>query len=827
MSAPFAPIAAALAAFFRATAVPVAAWLATYALHSTLLLGLAWLATRRLAGRSIHLEEAIWRAALLGALATATLQVAGGWTPLAGTFRLAAARPALTAETSVAPALPASLQRTASQPAARLGRASIASPIVPMATGAERAPIRRTAAEGALGAPVSPHPSASPAASAAGAPSASSVLARALAALPALAVGAWAALAFLLVVRLASSYSRLRRRLRSRGEISGGHLMQLLVRLKPIAGILRPVRLTCSHRLPVPIARGHARPEICVPPRALSHLSPEQQESLLAHELAHLARRDPSWLALCQLLAAALFFQPLNWIAARRLRELSELAADEWAVARTGRPLTLAGCLAEVARWSIGAGAALPVPGMADSASPLGERIRRLVDGRRAERAIPRGLAAAVALVVLAAVALVAPGVSASPRDGGDAATVVQTRLVDPPTAAGTSATPEATEVAEDAPQASQPSEAAEPPSDDADAEEPPALGPPAADPDATPMAEPPASWPAPPAPSAVPSPRARVAPLPSPAPRPSPTPAALPPGPAPTALPMAMAAMDPPPPPPPPAPADSPTRPAPPAPPPPFAGPRAPRAPVPPVPPPPLSKAERKRLEALRERAEAMGREGDLSAADLDRLTAEAERIARTVTERMQPQIDRLAADAARIAASTQGLNSAEMEKLDRQMAALGEHMQPSAEQLARLTADAERLANDHAMSEKERQKLGEEMRRIGESMRPSEADRQKLERLAEQSRRIAEGVDRKQLHELESTRRELEAEAKALGEEIRRELEPALRPLRDQKRSLKRPQHPAPPAPPPPPAEPREPGEPHDADAPPAPPEPPPSVR
>jgi hypothetical protein len=65
-----------------------AAWLLTYALHSTLFLGLAWLASKRLAGRRARLEEAMWRFALVGALVTATAQLAAGWEPVAGRWAL-------------------------------------------------------------------------------------------------------------------------------------------------------------------------------------------------------------------------------------------------------------------------------------------------------------------------------------------------------------------------------------------------------------------------------------------------------------------------------------------------------------------------------------------------------------------------------------------------------------------------------------------------------------------------------------------------------------------------------------------------------------------
>src|SRR5215216_5173540 len=69
----------------------VAAWLATYALHSTLLLGAAWLANRKLA-LGVSRRDVIWKAATVGGLITATLQSALiGWNqarPLGGRYAL-------------------------------------------------------------------------------------------------------------------------------------------------------------------------------------------------------------------------------------------------------------------------------------------------------------------------------------------------------------------------------------------------------------------------------------------------------------------------------------------------------------------------------------------------------------------------------------------------------------------------------------------------------------------------------------------------------------------------------------------------------------------
>src|SRR5437763_7016557 len=70
------------------------AWLLTYLLPSTLLLGLAWLASKPLARWSVAAEETMWKLALVGALLTASLQLAAGWEPAAGRWRLAGASPA-------------------------------------------------------------------------------------------------------------------------------------------------------------------------------------------------------------------------------------------------------------------------------------------------------------------------------------------------------------------------------------------------------------------------------------------------------------------------------------------------------------------------------------------------------------------------------------------------------------------------------------------------------------------------------------------------------------------------------------------------------------
>src|ERR1700704_4949126 len=102
------------------------AWLLTYLLHSTLLLGLAWLASKPLARWSVAAEETMWKLALVGALLTASLQLAAGWEPAAGRWRLAAVSPAA----STAPVTTEGTERAAgTEGTPRIGRIETAAPV--------------------------------------------------------------------------------------------------------------------------------------------------------------------------------------------------------------------------------------------------------------------------------------------------------------------------------------------------------------------------------------------------------------------------------------------------------------------------------------------------------------------------------------------------------------------------------------------------------------------------------------------------------------------------------------------------------------------------
>ena len=62
----------------------LAAWLATYLVHSTLLLGAAWLITKLLGSGRESIKEALWKCALIAPVLSASLQVGLQVDPIAG-----------------------------------------------------------------------------------------------------------------------------------------------------------------------------------------------------------------------------------------------------------------------------------------------------------------------------------------------------------------------------------------------------------------------------------------------------------------------------------------------------------------------------------------------------------------------------------------------------------------------------------------------------------------------------------------------------------------------------------------------------------------------
>ena len=383
------------------------AWLLTYLAHSTVLLGATALVTRKWV-RSHDWRDLLWKTALFGSLLTASLQASLPFSPLTGRLHL---RPV---------AGPSALLAADHPPAAAASEA---------ATTNRSEVVEATFSSDPASVPARPLSFPASGVEPAGGESGGRAWSG-----PGVALGLWLLMAAWLLLRLGYGRLRLAIRLGERKRLLGSDLNRMVDRLRTSTGVRRRITLTVTRSLSSPLALGWR--EICVPEAALTDLDPEQQEAMLAHELAHLARFDPFFFTVAGFLERVFCFQPLNRLARRRLQEAAEYRADDWAVRRTGAGLDLAKCLAKVAEWIETAPVAAPIAGMAEDRSHLVARVRRLIEeGAMTSRSRTRILFPS-AVAILGATVLVLPGVSPAAAARSDRVV----RMADPPARPATAA---------------------------------------------------------------------------------------------------------------------------------------------------------------------------------------------------------------------------------------------------------------------------------------------------------------------------------------------------------------------------------------------------
>ena len=261
-------------------------WVSTYALHSTVLIGSVWLLCTLVPRLSLCTRESLWKVALLGGIVTSSLHMGLGVRPPWGELHLPAVMdtaPAIVrVETSAAAETTPTVEReivrhrSGDMTITTVRQRQASTSPAPVATASE--PTR------------TPQPTPWP----------------------------WVVLALITLgsvyasVRLAAASARLRKQLRGRRDVIEDPLLETFLAMCQKVGLRKRVKLTASAHLQSPVAL--VRREIVLPERAVDSLSQRQGESMLAHELAHVLRRDPLWLWIAAVVEAVFFFRVLGRI---------------------------------------------------------------------------------------------------------------------------------------------------------------------------------------------------------------------------------------------------------------------------------------------------------------------------------------------------------------------------------------------------------------------------------------------------------------------------------------------------------------------------------
>ncbi len=356
-------------------------WALTYLVHSTLALGVAWLADNRTPWtRAPRARSILWVGAVAASLLSASLQVATGLGP----------RVELTASQAEKAVVELRGSAPADAALAASNRAGPLSPVVHRPHTADRLD------------PAAWYRSLSHD-------------------WPFLLVTLWGLGAAVLLVRGAAGARRLRSALAAREPVGSGPGRRALEAAASEADLADGVRLSRCPDLDGPVALPGR--EICVPARLLRELEEDQLRAVLAHETAHLARGDTTVLLVLEAARRALFFQPLLRLARRRFEEAAEAASDEW-VRRLGLGVPLADGLLAVSRWMRDERRPFRPAGLART-STLERRVRRLLSSDpTGPAAWSRGRAPLLATVgVLGAALLVAAPSARVPLSAHDTTT--------------------------------------------------------------------------------------------------------------------------------------------------------------------------------------------------------------------------------------------------------------------------------------------------------------------------------------------------------------------------------------------------------------------
>ena len=132
-----------------------------------------------------------------------------------------------------------------------------------------------------------------------------------------------------------------------------GREAEALRRQQCITGIRRRVDLLLSASALEPGIFGVARPVLVWPKGISAHLENPHLESILAHELWHVRRRDNLTAALHMIVEAIFWFHPLVWWMGARLIEERERACDEAVLERGGEPHIYAESILKVCEFCV------------------------------------------------------------------------------------------------------------------------------------------------------------------------------------------------------------------------------------------------------------------------------------------------------------------------------------------------------------------------------------------------------------------------------------------------------------------------------------------
>lgn len=158
-------------------------------------------------------------------------------------------------------------------------------------------------------------------------------------------IAGWLLFSILYILQFRSALS-----LKSSSAIANEELQGILERVKRAYGWTKDIELRCSDKIVSPFMTGVLKPVIYMPISIQTHLSSEQIEVVLAHELAHIRRHDFLMKMIQNFIHSLLFFNPIIWWLTGLIDREREYCCDDEVFKFQNDPIKIADTLVSVSR---------------------------------------------------------------------------------------------------------------------------------------------------------------------------------------------------------------------------------------------------------------------------------------------------------------------------------------------------------------------------------------------------------------------------------------------------------------------------------------------
>lgn len=208
---------------------------------------------------------------------------------------------------------------------------------------------------------------------------------------------AWLAGVFILSIWYLGGWTQLQKLRKKMTAPVSADITAKLKHLAKLLAITKTVDIFQSMLVSAPTVIGHFKPVILLPASALTGLSGEQIEAILAHELAHIKRCDYLVNILQTVVEILGFYHPAVWWVSNKIRHERENCCDDIAVKITGNNINYARALATMEEIRF----AKPQLAVAVTGGSLFERIKRLISDKNTTAEKTNWLPSVLAVVLI------------------------------------------------------------------------------------------------------------------------------------------------------------------------------------------------------------------------------------------------------------------------------------------------------------------------------------------------------------------------------------------------------------------------------------------